>query len=305
MKLKNLIVLLLFSNLIFLNANAQVGIGTTNPHSSAALDVSSNNSGFLPPRMTTSQRNAITNPVAGLMIYNLEENCINFWNASEWISLCGDSATTFQCGDPVTFTYKGTSVTYGTVEGANGRCWLDRNLGASRVANSKTDSNSYGDLFQWGRLDDGHQTRTSSVTSVRSNNDIPGHNKFIASQSFNDWRNPQNDALWQGLNGINNPCPNGFRLPTVDEWQTEVASWSSSNANGAFNFPLKLTIGGERYTSSGSLLGVGERGNYWSSTIITGFPKLSSKVYLSNTSVFTDAGDYRAFGASVRCIKEQ
>ncbi len=46
-----------------------IGIGTNTPHASAALDVTSNNSGFLPPRMTLAQRNAIVNPAQGLMVY--------------------------------------------------------------------------------------------------------------------------------------------------------------------------------------------------------------------------------------------
>jgi hypothetical protein len=38
-----------------------------------------------------------------------------------------------------------------------GKTWMDRNLGASQVANSSTDAASYGDLYQWGRRADGHQ----------------------------------------------------------------------------------------------------------------------------------------------------
>lgn len=49
---------------------AQVGMGTTSPDASAQLDVTSSTRGFLPPRLTTAQRNAITNPASGLMIYN-------------------------------------------------------------------------------------------------------------------------------------------------------------------------------------------------------------------------------------------
>jgi len=60
----------------------------------------------------------------------------------------------FECGDPVTFNYAGSQVTYGKVLSANNRCWLDRNLGATRVATSSTDTQAYGDLFQWGRAAD-------------------------------------------------------------------------------------------------------------------------------------------------------
>lgn len=49
-----------------------VGIGTTSPHSSAALHINSTTRGFLPPRMTTIQRNAIASPLNGLMIYDTD-----------------------------------------------------------------------------------------------------------------------------------------------------------------------------------------------------------------------------------------
>jgi len=69
----------------------QIGMGTTNPHPSSILDVESTTKGFLPPRMTTNQRNMINQGLfeEGLTIYNETENCINVWNNSDWISLCG------------------------------------------------------------------------------------------------------------------------------------------------------------------------------------------------------------------------
>jgi hypothetical protein len=76
--------LLLFSNAMF----AQVGINTDNsvPDNSAMLDVKSTSKGFLPPRMTTTQRDAITQPVAGLTIYNTSKNCNETYNDSFWVS---------------------------------------------------------------------------------------------------------------------------------------------------------------------------------------------------------------------------
>ena len=56
------------------SAGAQVGIGTPTPAASAQLDISSTTKGFLPPRITEAQRNAITNPVPGLMIWC--NNCV-------------------------------------------------------------------------------------------------------------------------------------------------------------------------------------------------------------------------------------
>jgi hypothetical protein len=60
------------------------GIGTATPNASAVLDVSSTTKGFLPPRMTTAQRDAISTPPAGLVIYNTSTNVLNFYNGSAW-----------------------------------------------------------------------------------------------------------------------------------------------------------------------------------------------------------------------------
>lgn len=59
------------------------------------------------------------------------------------------------------------------------RIWMDRNIGAARVAESTSDELAYGDLYQWGRFSDGHQCRNSSTTSLRSNSPTPWHGEFI------------------------------------------------------------------------------------------------------------------------------
>lgn len=67
-----------------IDASGNVGIGTTSPNAAALLDVSSTTKGFLPPRMTTAQRDAISTPPAGLVIYNTSTNVLNFYNGSAW-----------------------------------------------------------------------------------------------------------------------------------------------------------------------------------------------------------------------------
>lgn len=194
----------------------------------------------------------------------------------------------------------------GEVMSNTGRIWMDRNLGASRVATSSTDAASYGDLYQWGRGADGHQLRNSLTTTNLSSLDQPGNGNFIRATDLSyNWRNPQNSNLWQGVNGINNPCPNGYRLPTAAEWDEEQASWISRNASGAFASPLKLPMAGYRYRTNGSLRLVGSGGFYWSSTVV-GIPSLpNSRKLTFNSSIF-ESNDtyYRADGFSVRCIKD-
>jgi hypothetical protein len=55
--------------LVGFTMSAQVGIGTTSPDAAAALDVVSTSQGLIPPRMTGAQRDVISNPPAGLMLW--------------------------------------------------------------------------------------------------------------------------------------------------------------------------------------------------------------------------------------------
>jgi hypothetical protein len=82
---------LLFFTLGF-TVSAQVGIGTTTPSSKAVLELKSqtNNQGFLVPRLTTAQRNAIaglTSQENGLMVYDSDEQKFYFWQATQWLPI--------------------------------------------------------------------------------------------------------------------------------------------------------------------------------------------------------------------------
>lgn len=82
-------VIFLFS--VIFASYAQVGIGTTNPNSSAILDVSSTTSGMLIPRMSTSERNGITSPAEGLLVYDTNENEFYYFRSGSWAALNDNS----------------------------------------------------------------------------------------------------------------------------------------------------------------------------------------------------------------------
>jgi hypothetical protein len=185
-----------------------------------------------------------------------------------------------------------------------GKVWMDRNLGASQAATGYTDSSAYGDLYQWGRFADGHQCRNSAVTSTISTTSQPGHSSFISSSGgyttppFQDWITPQNMNLWMWPSGENNPCPNGYRLPTEAELYAERMSWNS--LGGPIGSPLRLPLAGVREYSNGAHNSSGHGGHYWSSTLFNAF----SQGILLSESGFSTLGPYsRAFGRTVRCIR--
>lgn len=211
----------------------------------------------------------------------------------------------FACGSEVIFVYRNELVNYGTVEGANGTCWLDRNLGANRVALAHDDSEAYGELFQWGRLDDGHQDRQSDTTHILSNRDVPGHDRYIIPPTWEgfpwDWRQPQNDNLWQGDGASNDPCPPGWRVPAIGEWEAENESWSSDDHHGAFGSNLRIPLAGGRFNTENP--GNEDHfGFYWSSTA---WDHNALFMNISSINFNQVMGARRSYALSVRCILDQ
>lgn len=145
-----------------LASHAQVGIGTSSPNASAALDITSTTQGLLPPRMTAAQRNAIATPAQGLMVYC--NNCgtngeAQMYNGTAWVNLVGGTTTAAHAFPGGTIFCASVITAIVDVVSATGKTWMDRNLGATQFATSSSDANSYGDLYQWAH----EQTGTSAV----------------------------------------------------------------------------------------------------------------------------------------------
>ena len=75
--------------LITASTYAQVGIGTSSPDASAALDITSTTKGLLMPRMTNAQRLAIASPVAGLQVFvtDFDGGSFMFYDGTKWGTL--------------------------------------------------------------------------------------------------------------------------------------------------------------------------------------------------------------------------
>ncbi len=243
----------------------------------------------------------------------------------------------------VNFIYNNQPVTYGIINSSvTGRKWLDRSLGAANSPTALDDWVNWGHLFQWGRGADGHQivTRTGSdintitgtgvigtnASPTYSSTDDPGHAFFIVMSSGSsknpwDWRKPQNDNLWQGVDGTNNPCPSGWHVPTQQEWQAEgltTPEQAYTQLKLTYNFSRgffgQSSYDGGVYNSEG----IGH-GFYWTSTIVplpfssTGgkganvfvMGKTSSTVTMKMATEWDANYLMRAYAYECRCIKDE
>jgi len=230
------------------------------------------------------------------------------------------SVTTTADSSTVTFIYNGATVTYGVITSpVTGRKWLDRNLGATRVATTYNDRQAYGHLFQWGRPADGHQmvTYTSNtagsggaMTKTLATSDVPGNATFITPDNtvpingvyVYDWRDDQNTNRW-AINSQGS-CPSGWHVPTAAEWDAEtgITNWTTAFAQ------LKLTAAGYRYGDfdgsgrEGTVRTVGSSGWYWSSSLWPAGAGFSAYKDISSGGSYTDLAG-RAYGMAIRCIK--
>ena len=292
-----LAMLLFHSSLLF----SQVAINSDGsaPDSSAGLDVSFTNKGFLPPRLTLGQMSAIENPSEGLMVYCTTNEKVYIFVASTntWKEVnfgTGIVSPPFNCGLPLTVTHTaGTvapvnkTVSYGTVSnipGESAKCWITSNLGSDHQALSVNDATEPSAGWYWqfnrkqGYKHDG-TTRTPSgwVTSISENSDWIAAEDPCRLLLDTNWRITTHTEL-------QNVCYAG-------NWATWTDTWNSS---------LKLHAAGMLNAPDGALYYRGTMGFYWSSTQSG---TLAGLLQLSETWVTTGVYYQKMKGHSLRCLR--
>jgi hypothetical protein len=218
----------------------------------------------------------------------------------------------------VNFNYRGQSVTYTTVRGTDGKIWLQQNLGSTKVASSLTDSDAYGDLFQWGRWDDGHQLRNSTLSSTAPSPNNPsglnsGNTTFYSAaynSSSNFWSGGATSDTWSAVNASSATATNGadpckaigldWRLPTVGEIDAAMTAENISEFNSALSSHLKLIPAGMKDYSG--IFSPGTRLYLWSSSA-SPYAGSGQHLYISGFSTLSNSAS-RDAGMSVRCIKD-
>ena len=182
-----------------------------------------------------------------------------------------------------------------------GRVWLDRNLGATQVASSKSDSDGYGALYQWGRLTDGHQLRDSTAVYNTQATDYANAGTDFISNASGDWLTPSNNNLWNTLN--TEDFPDGYSVPSEAEWEAEEIGieneFGASNLTTWNNSFLKISGAGKRVFDNPQ--SEGNYGAYWTRNASSATVGRCLVLYNDTGNV---AGDLKSMGQSVRLIKD-
>jgi len=166
-----------FVLIVSLSVTAQVKVANNTDlispaHASSALEVFSTTKGFLPPRLTTAQRDAIASPAAGLTIYNTSTNCLNTYDSGVWRSYCEidrdhDFYTIGTSLPPTAITQN--QYTYGSISYGN-TALQNKATGANSLAGGANCVASGGQSFSFGNINDvsGSNSMAGGVSNLVS-----------------------------------------------------------------------------------------------------------------------------------------
>jgi uncharacterized protein (TIGR02145 family) len=291
------IITLLAILLLTATTYAQVGIGTTSPDASSALDITSTTKGLLIPRMTAAQRAAITTPSQGLIIFCTDcasgEGELQIRLTSSWKNLHNGGDINAPAMPLTSQVSKGAGRFY---------TFLSHNLGADTSLDPHTPVKGLnGDYYQWGK-----NAPDADVDA-------------LLGSTWGDQGGTRANGNWTpGAKGPQDPCPAGYRVPSSAEWvavntnntvsRTGTFDGNTTEFGNALHYgtatdPKQLTLpaAGYRNYTNGALVNRGNAGLYWSSA------ENGSRAYgLSfNSSNVNPVGSFnRTYGLSLRCIAE-
>ncbi len=212
--------------LLSLATQAQVGIGVSpaNINPSAQLEVSSTIKGFLPPRMTESQRNDIPNPAAGLILWC--SNCgtageLQVYNGTAWTNMVGGTAQSAQL--VIGQSYQGGKIAYIDGTGLHGLIAADADLSAAAIwwNGSSTITGATGTAIGTG------MANTNTIIASQGNTGTYAAKicRDYRGGNYTDWFLPSKDELNQLY--VNKVAVGGF---------ANNVYWSSTEYNYYVNY---------------------------------------------------------------------
>jgi uncharacterized protein (TIGR02145 family) len=314
MSIQRTIIVVLISGFITFTAFSQVGINNdgTSPSNSAMLDVKSIEKGFLPPRMTTSQRDNISNPQEGLIIFNTDIKTLNIYDGVAWVVMIPENPD-FTCGHAFT-DYRNGKV-YNTVL-IGSQCWMKENLNVGTKLNVSDVSANNGVVEKY------------CYNDLESNCDIYG-----GLYQWNEMMNYTSSSFTipSGRQGI---CPTGWHIPSIAEWcqtitylepgvnciaigavgtvvggilkETGYAHWANPN-NGATNSSGFTGLPGGTRNSGASYYGLSLYGYFWTSAEYTDYGSNNSWYFYLDyyfSPIYENNNAPKVSGMSVRCVKD-
>ena len=199
------------------------------------------------------------------------------------------------------------------VRAADANVWAQQNLGATEVASATNGANAYGDLYQWGRWNDGHAltgSATAQASTLALNNPLGlgmGSANFYIGSPPTDWWSAGTDAdSWtdatvSATDGVD-PCAAlgiGWQLPTQADWTDVLAAEGITNTATALASNLRMPPAGARDGQTGTIINAGLYGQYWSNTVSGPYAK---DLTVGDTWVNPGDDALRSYGMCVRCM---